>query len=75
MVQPITHLLNWTNKDTEASLESLQDVQTQLADTQHQLQEEIDSLQAELKRNQDPERMSIIQEMISVRPQALIHVL
>ena len=75
MVQPITHPLNWTNKDTEASLESLQDVQTQLADTQHQLQEEIDSLQAELKRNQDPERMSIIQEMISVRPQALIHVL
>ncbi|TEB37202.1 hypothetical protein FA13DRAFT_1682098 [Coprinellus micaceus] len=49
----------------EASLERLQDVQTQLADTQQQLQEEIDSLQAELKRNQDPERMSIIQEMIS----------
>jgi hypothetical protein len=53
----------------------LQGVQTQLADTQQQLQEEIDSLQAELKRNQDPERMSIIQEMISVRPQALIHAL
>lgn len=51
---------------TEASLEKLQDVQSQLADTQQQLQEEIDGLQAELKRNQDPERMTIIQEMISV---------
>lgn len=49
----------------EASLERIEGVQTQLAETQQRLQEEIDSLQAELQRNQDPERMSIIQEMIS----------
>lgn len=49
----------------EASLEKLQEVQAQLADTQQQLQGELDALQAELQRNQDPERMTIIQEMIS----------
>ncbi|KAJ2922569.1 hypothetical protein H1R20_g14519, partial [Candolleomyces eurysporus] len=49
----------------EASLERLDEVSAQLAATQQQLQEEIDSLQEELKRSQDPDRMSIIQEMIS----------
>ncbi|RXW18060.1 hypothetical protein EST38_g7790 [Candolleomyces aberdarensis] len=49
----------------EASLERLDEVGAQLAATQQQLQEEIDSLQEELKRSQDPDRMSIIQEMIS----------
>ncbi|KAJ2919921.1 hypothetical protein MD484_g444, partial [Candolleomyces efflorescens] len=49
----------------EASLERLDEVGAQLAATHRQLQEEVDSLQEELKRSQDPDRMSIIQEMIS----------
>lgn len=51
----------------EASLAHLEDVSTRLADTHEELQKEVDVLQAELKRSQDPERMSTIQEMISVR--------
>jgi hypothetical protein len=35
-------------------------------ETQEELQKEIDSLQAELRVSQDPERMLVIQEMISV---------
>ncbi|CAK5281328.1 unnamed protein product [Mycena citricolor] len=49
----------------EASLANIAAVQTRLADTQLELQREIDSLQAELKKNQDPARMHLIQEMIS----------
>jgi len=35
-------------------------------ETQEELQREIDSLQAELRVSQDPEKMLVIQEMISV---------
>ena len=50
----------------EASLVHLEVVSSQLAETQQELQKEVDALQSELKISQDPERMSIIQEMISV---------
>ncbi|KXN90783.1 hypothetical protein AN958_03437 [Leucoagaricus sp. SymC.cos] len=49
----------------EASLAHLESVNQKLNDTQKKLQKEIDELQEELKKNQDPERMSFIQEMIS----------
>ncbi|KAF9479029.1 hypothetical protein BDN70DRAFT_921489 [Pholiota conissans] len=49
----------------EASLAHLDDVSARLAETHEELQKEVDVLQAELKHNQDPERMSTIQEMIS----------
>jgi hypothetical protein len=41
-------------------------VDKKLNETQSRFQKEIDELQEELKRNQDPERMTMIQEMISV---------
>lgn len=50
----------------EASLAHLDAVSARLAETQQELQNEVDSLQAELKVSQDPERMLTIQEMISV---------
>lgn len=50
----------------EASLAHLEVVSSRLAETQQELQKEVDALQSELKVSQDPERMSIIQEMISV---------
>lgn len=50
----------------EASLAQVAAVQARLADNQRQLQEEIDSLKAQLKEDQDPNRMQLIQEMISV---------
>jgi len=50
----------------EESLGHIEDVSARLAETHQELQKEVDSLQAELKVNQNPERMSIIQEMISV---------
>ena len=50
----------------EASLVHLEVVSSRLAETQQELQKEVDALQSELKISQDPERMSIIQEMISV---------
>jgi len=50
----------------EASLAHLEVVNSRLAETQQELQKEVDALQSELKISQDPERMSIIQEMISV---------
>ncbi|KAH7913280.1 Vps53-like protein [Hygrophoropsis aurantiaca] len=49
----------------EASLSQLETVQASLARNQHDLQQEIDSLKAELRRDQDPTRMQLIQEMIS----------
>lgn len=42
-------------------------VQAQLARDEMALQDEIDALQDELTRQQDPGRMQLIQEMISVR--------
>jgi hypothetical protein len=50
----------------EASLAHLEVVSSRLAETQQELQKEVEALQSELKISQDPERMSIIQEMISV---------
>ncbi|KAF5328679.1 hypothetical protein D9619_011656 [Psilocybe cf. subviscida] len=49
----------------EASLAHLEDVGARLAETHEELRKEVVSLQAELKASQDPERMSVIQEMIS----------
>jgi len=60
--------------EVEASLENLEQVRLQLTETQEQLQQEIATLQAELQKNQDPERMSVIQEMISVCPVFLYRV-
>lgn len=51
----------------EASLGQIDSVQAQLAQTELQLQQEINELQNELRKDQDPDRMMIIQEMISVR--------
>ena len=50
----------------EASLAHLEVVSSRLAETQQELQKEVDALQSELKLSQDPEKMSVIQEMISV---------
>jgi vacuolar protein sorting-associated protein 53 len=52
---------------TEASLANIQAVNAQLAEKERVFQREIDALQAQLKRNQDPDKMQVIQEMISVR--------
>ncbi|KAG6861932.1 hypothetical protein C0995_009882 [Termitomyces sp. Mi166 len=49
----------------EESLAHLDFVNTRLAETQQQLQKEIGVLQDELRRSQDPEKMQLIQEMIS----------
>ena len=51
----------------EKSLAHLDEVNTRLAETHQELQKEVDLLQTELKSSQDPQRMSTIQEMISVR--------
>ncbi|KAG5717946.1 Vacuolar protein sorting-associated protein 53 like protein [Termitomyces sp. T112] len=49
----------------EESLAHLDFVNTRLTETQQQLQKEVDALQDELRRSQDPEKMQLIQEMIS----------
>ncbi|KAJ7072043.1 Vps53-like protein [Mycena amicta] len=49
----------------EASLAHISSVQAKLVDNQHELQREINALQEELRHNQDPTRMQLIQEMIS----------
>ncbi|KAG6919330.1 hypothetical protein DXG01_006876 [Tephrocybe rancida] len=49
----------------EASLAHLDLVSARLAETQRELQSEIDALQSELRQSQDPEKMQLIQEMIS----------
>ncbi|KAF5385912.1 hypothetical protein D9615_002629 [Tricholomella constricta] len=49
----------------EASLAHLDTVSARLIETQRELQTEIDALQGELRRSQDPERVQLIQEMIS----------
>ncbi|TFK44162.1 Vps53-like protein [Crucibulum laeve] len=49
----------------EASLAHIGEVNAKLNDTQLALQQEIDTLQTELKLSQDPDRMTHIQEMIS----------
>jgi len=52
---------------SEASLGELEVVQQRLADNERQMKAQIDELTEELKANQDPNRMQLIQEMISVR--------
>lgn len=59
-------MLTFSSSLVEASLVHLEVVSSRLAETQQELQKEVDALQSELKISQDPERMSIIQEMISV---------
>ncbi|KAK7473107.1 Vacuolar protein sorting-associated protein 53 [Stygiomarasmius scandens] len=49
----------------EASLAHIEAVQAKLAEDQRAIQNEIDILREQLKRNQDPDRMQMIQEMIS----------
>jgi hypothetical protein len=51
----------------EASLGGIASTQARLKDDQAALQQEIDTLQDELRRDQDPARMQIIQELIAVR--------
>lgn len=51
---------------TEASLGQIDAVKTKLAQNELELQREVDSLREELKKDQDPGRMHLIQEMISV---------
>jgi hypothetical protein len=50
----------------EASLAHIDAVSSHLAEVQIELQKEIDSLRSELASNQEPEKMQLIQEMISV---------
>lgn len=52
---------------TEESLAQLEAVQARLAQNERDLQSEIASLHEEHRREQDPNRMQLIQEMISVR--------
>ena len=59
-------MLTFSCSLVEASLAHLEVVSSRLAETQQELQKEVDALQSELKVSQDPERMSVIQEMISV---------
>ena len=51
----------------EASLGQIESVRQQLAADERALQDEIKTLQAELQKSHDPQRMQAIQEMISVR--------
>lgn len=55
-----------TEQGTEASLNQLEAVQARLSQNERDLQGEIDVLKEELRRDQDPSRMQMIQEMISV---------
>ncbi|KAI0744093.1 Vps53-like protein [Daedaleopsis nitida] len=49
----------------EAALGQLEAVQARLAENERDLQAEIDALREELRKDQDPSRMQLIQEMIS----------
>nr|VWO97163.1 Chloride channel protein [Ganoderma boninense] len=49
----------------EAALGQLEAVQARLAQNERDLQAEIDTLREELRKDQDPSRMQLIQEMIS----------
>ena len=55
-----------SNDTVEAALGQLEAVQARLAQNELELQEQIEELQRELRRDQDPNRMQLIQEMISV---------
>ena len=51
---------------SEASLGELEAVQQRLAENEREMKIQIEQLTEELKENQDPNRMQLIQEMISV---------
>lgn len=51
---------------SEASLGELEAVQQRLAENEREMKIQIEELTEELKGNQDPNRMQLIQEMISV---------
>ena len=55
-----------TSRHAEAALGQLEAVQAKLAQNERELQAEIDSLREELRKDQDPSRMQLLQEMISV---------
>jgi hypothetical protein len=61
-----TDVLNELFPD-EASLGRIEIIQAKLAHDECELQREIDELHVKLKGDQDPRRMLLIQEMISVR--------
>ena len=50
----------------ESALGQLEAVQARLAQNEQDLQAELDALREELRKDQDPSRMQLIQEMISV---------
>jgi hypothetical protein len=65
----------WTGSScngAEASLSHVNDVQARLAESQREIEEEIAVLHAQLKESQDPTRMHLIQEMLSVRVLTLV---
>jgi len=51
----------------ESSLGELEAVQERLVESERQMKAQVDELTEELKTNKDPDRMQLIQEMISVR--------
>lgn len=51
---------------TEASLAQADAIQARLSDELRETQNEIDTLRAELRRDQEPARMQLIQELIAV---------
>ncbi len=53
-------------RHVEAALGQLEVVQAKLAQNERELQAEIDALREELRKDQDPSRMQLLQEMISV---------
>jgi chaperonin cofactor prefoldin len=53
-------------KPLEASLGQIEAARQRLADDERTLQNEIETLRAELQKSHDPQRMQTIQEMISV---------
>src|ERR1700722_18603919 len=55
----------------ESSLGSIDQVQARLADNERDVRHEIEELKVQLKQNQDPEMMLLIQETISVRSLSL----
>lgn len=64
---PIAHLTSSLFMTLlESSLERLEIIQLQLREEEAALQKELSVLMDELQRDQDPERMQIIQELISV---------
>lgn len=62
----LTLIKERTPLSLETSLGELDAVQRHLADNERQMREQIDELSGELRSNQDPNRMQLIQEMISV---------